>query len=524
MSINQKNGSDISPKHALRKGRKIEARRREWLKRTLCRFNEHDSWTVRDAVEGTQIFGGPGSAKTSGSGRNLAVALIQAGFGGIVLCAKEDESSTWNGYCEDAGVEPTDRLVEISPESFLRINLLSYLYGLAPQDEATATRRVCKTFLTTLGTGDGEVSNVDPYWNDALSELLTHGFDQAAFAKGSAEEGRFRPPAPEQGVQLQDVVEIIRTAAQTLDEARSRSWLANSDCGEALRKANEVYKLLLAETPISQDFRDTVHYWLRAFPTLSDRTRSVIVSSFTSKATGLLRSPIRELFCTTTDEEATPEATFRGKILLLNLPVKTYGEAGRIAQVLYKTVWQAAVETPRRWLSGGDEWRPVFLWADESQNFVTSEDASFQATARSQMAATVYLTQNISNYYHVLGGSKSSATDALLGSLQMKIFHANGDPATNEWAERLFGTERFSNLSTSSSTVSGKPAQFGQSHQLTREPILPSSAFTLLQRGGGEDLMTECFIFHAGKKWKGSGRTRNYLLHKFSQVGPSQRK
>lgn len=35
--------------------------------------------------------------------------------------------------------------------------------------------------------------------------------------------------------------------------------------------------------------------------------------------------------------------------------------------------------------------------------------------------------------------------------------------------------------------------------------------------------MTECAIFHAGKKWKGNGATRNYLCHKFSQVGPNQR-
>lgn len=86
---------------------------------------------------------------------------------------------------------------------------------------------------------------------------------------------------------------------------------------------------------------------------------------------------------------------------------------------------------------------PVFLWADESQYFVTSEDMIFQQTARSRRAATVFLTQNISNYYAMLDARNAhTTTDSLLGNLQTKIFHAQGDPAINEWAERIFAKER----------------------------------------------------------------------------------
>jgi|GEM_PF-4259272 len=42
-------------------------------------------WTLRNAVEGVQIFGGIGSGKTSGSGRMLGLKYLSAGLGGLVL-------------------------------------------------------------------------------------------------------------------------------------------------------------------------------------------------------------------------------------------------------------------------------------------------------------------------------------------------------------------------------------------------------------------------------------------------------
>jgi hypothetical protein len=38
------------------------------LDQTLLGFSEDDPFTIRDAFEGVQIFGGIGSGKTSGSG------------------------------------------------------------------------------------------------------------------------------------------------------------------------------------------------------------------------------------------------------------------------------------------------------------------------------------------------------------------------------------------------------------------------------------------------------------------------
>jgi hypothetical protein len=142
------------------------------------------------------------------------------------------------------------------------------------------------------------------------------------------------------------------------------------------------------------------------------------------------------LFCT--DVTFTPEDTFKGRIIILNLPVKEYNELGQFAQVLFKFVWQRAVERRASGIPRADaeqKIRPVFLWADESQFFVNSYDSLFQSTARSSRACTVYLTQNLPSYLAAFSGANSRAeAEAFLGNLQTKIFHANGDPSTNTTA------------------------------------------------------------------------------------------
>src|SRR6266498_4188809 len=60
--------------------------------------SQQDAWRIRDACEGTQIFGATGSGKTTGSGRALARAFLENGFGGVVLCAKPDEPELWKQY------------------------------------------------------------------------------------------------------------------------------------------------------------------------------------------------------------------------------------------------------------------------------------------------------------------------------------------------------------------------------------------------------------------------------------------
>jgi len=75
------------------------------LDRPLYSFNGTEPFTLADACEGVQIFGGIGSGKTSGSGAALARAYLKAGFGGLVLTAKKDVLDEWKAYAAETGRE-----------------------------------------------------------------------------------------------------------------------------------------------------------------------------------------------------------------------------------------------------------------------------------------------------------------------------------------------------------------------------------------------------------------------------------
>jgi type IV secretory pathway TraG/TraD family ATPase VirD4 len=171
---------------------------------------------------------------------------------------------------------------------------------------------------------------------------------------------------------------------------------------------------------------------------LSDKTRNVIVSMFTSTVDILNRGVLRELFCNGTN--ISPEATEEGKIIVIDIPVKEYGDVGLFAATLWKYSWERSIERRNVVTSP----RPVVLWADEAHTFLTSYDMQFQTICRAARAATVLISQNLSNYYAVLGGSDkgNAVADSLLGNLNLKIFHANGDHVTNEWMANMIGRTR----------------------------------------------------------------------------------
>lgn len=456
---------------------------------------EH-AWSIRDACEGTQIFGATGSGKTTGSGHHLATRMLAKGFGGLVLCAKSDEVDNWRRYLTEVGRSVDDELVVLEPDKGQRFDFMDYEFQAG--GGAKLTPNLVALFTTAIAAtgGDDRGSSTDPYWADALRQLVTNAVDLVGFANDR--------------VRLADVNRVITTAPLN---KKIRGYLrSDSYTAQCLRRANErsIKDELTANDLI--DLEQTIEYWLNDFAGLAPRTRSIIVSTFTSRVTGLLRGPLQRLFCPS-DEPApgetpftvTPEETRQGKVIVLNLPIKEYGEVGRFAQILFKTIWQRAIER----LDVGDKDLPVFLWADESQYFVTNHDVLYQQTARSKKAATVYLTQSLPNYYAMLATrDPHSSTHSLLGNLQTKIFHANGDPATNEWAEKLFAQEIGSRAakSTNYSVGDRESVQLGRSAQENREPAVPTRMFTTLRKGSATNSnRVGAIVFQGGRAWVKDG-------------------
>lgn len=97
------------------------------LDKSLVEFSDQNgrlNWTIRDAVEGIQIFGGIGSGKTSGSGRLLALKFLANGFGGVVLTVKPDEVDMWREYCRTSN--RSHDMIIVEPGGRHHFNFLEY--------------------------------------------------------------------------------------------------------------------------------------------------------------------------------------------------------------------------------------------------------------------------------------------------------------------------------------------------------------------------------------------------------------
>lgn len=460
----------------------------------LLHLSPVDSFTVRDACEGVAVFGGTGSGKTSGSGHALARAYLNAGFGGLVLTAKPDERILWERYARETGRE--NSLIVFSPEHPHKFNFMDYELN-RPGVGAGLTGNLVRLFVQVLEVAERDKGGRnDSYWQRTMEQLLRNAIDLLVLARGR--------------VSLPDIYEVITSAPQDTEEVASEKWQRNSECFACLMEANE------RELPEgrAEDFHLTGKYWLSEFPALAQKTRSVIVSTFTSMADGFLRYPLRELFCSTTT--ILPELTHEGAVIVLDLPVKAYDDIGRFAQVLFKLLWQRSVE--RRQVS--EKTRPVFLWADEAHYFVSRSDLLFQTTARSSRACTVYLSQNRANYEAVFGGSQAKAdTDALLGSLLFKVWHANDHVETNRWAAETIGQTvqyRSSSSSTAQGGADGRGPSSTSGASEHMEFQVPAHTFTTLRTGGfSNDLSVDAVLFKPGRIWHAT--EKNYLRTTFLQ-------
>lgn len=464
------------------------------LDSVLYNFNDTESFTIRHACEGVQVFGGIGSGKTSGSGSALAKSYMRAGMGGLVLCAKKDELDSWKRYARETGRE--DHLIVFDASGDWRFPFLQYEVSRKGEG-AGYTENLVRLFSTvheaiSRGSGGG---GSDPYWKQAMEQLIRNAIDLCMLSTGK--------------VSVPMLSKIIATAPRNAAQRDSEDWRKKSTCWELLALANDRKRTKWEQ----YDFDATVVFWLEEFCNLSEKTRSGIISMFTSMADNFLRRPFRMLFSEPSPDKrnAWPELTHKGFIIVMNLPVKEYGEAGRAAQIVYKYMWQQAAE--RRDIKQND--RPVFLWVDEAQNFATEYDMQFQATARSSRACTVYLTQNLPNYYAEMGGSHSKhRVNSLVGNLQTKIWHANSDPETNTHAADTVGkswhikTSEGMNYGIDSSGMS-------ESTQESFDYDVIPQAFTRLRKGGEPNhFEVDAVIFQNGRVWSNS---KTHIYATFNQ-------
>ena len=462
--------------------------------RPLYPLSPNDAFTIRDACQGVQVFGGTGSGKTSGSGRALALHYLAAQFGGLVLCAKPEERHLWEQLA--AITRRTGDLVVVRPGAPHRFNFLDYEASREGKGGGLTVNIV--QLLTEIAKaiereerGEGE----KPFWRNALRQLMVNCVELALLA----------------GLPLRfDLLgDIVRSGPQNLKQVEDPAWRQQSVCWQCIEEAERRLKDRDEDAQI--DFEQCRGYWCNDFAALAGETRSSIILSFTMLTNLFTTRPLRRLLAT--DTTLTPEASFEGKLLLIDMPLQEYHQAGRIAQFVWKYMWQKAAL--RR--SAKDDTRPIFLWCDESQNFISDFDPEFQAVARSAKACTVYLTQNISLYKKVLGTGSDDAVEAFLGNLQTKLFHQNSSSQTNQWASDLFAKDLFEK---ETSGVTAAVGSASSSRSVTVEELyqVRPIEFTRLKSGGPVNQgRVEAVMYKGGTVFNTT--QRNWIKLAFYQAG-----
>ena len=519
-------------------------------------------WTVGNAVEGLQVFGGIGSGKTSGSGKTIAGKYLEAGFGGLVLTVKPDEKALWESYCTKAG--RSKDLIIVEPLGQHRFNFIRYETEHTPDGSSVSQnlQHVLKTVISAGGQKQSDGGD-NAFWDQALDTLIANCIDLSLLAYGTvdipllyeivisidgsmfdddqdikdklttdAEKQKWEaaaklPSFARQTLRKADTVITSKVDAwmdEWTEQDLSRNgvkWTSKEELKELLRPhrnklfsemtADQYNKLVARYVPENRTLFLIRKFFKQSYITLASKTKATIDFKFLTFLNQLIREPVYSLFC---DGESTftPEDCLNGKIILLNLPVKLYHNVGRNCQILFKYIWQRTMEARDISKNG----RPVFLWADEAQNFLHEYDADCQATARSSRIATVYLSQNMPNYFASMGGDEKRSrykVQSFLGTLATKIFHANADVETNEYASKLIG-EGYRADFTRTDTMSEQPSTQMSARQELARRVRPEM-FTPLKTGGERHgLITEAYI-HVQGMFVGS--KRNYKKISFTQ-------
>ncbi|MCI5091155.1 hypothetical protein [Phaeodactylibacter sp.] len=470
------------------------------LDKWLIKFsnNPRDFWTIRDAVKGTQIFGGIGSGKSSGSGKSIAKAFLRNGFGGLVLCAKPDERKNWEEYARQTNRE--NDLIIFSEGSEYEFNPLQYEMtrsGKGAGEVFNLTNLFMEIYkMGNRFSGGGGGGESERYWDNALRRCINRMIQLLGLA--------------EEEISIRNMRRLLSAAPlehevdglAEMSEEEISNWGDSNYCMGCIIQAGN--NLDEENEEAAEEFTLISDYFLREFATLPEKTRPTIVESFLGLAEPFTSGILRRHFAQSTN--LYPEITFDGKIIILDFPVKEYLAAGVYAQGIFKLLWQQATE--RR--NTKEYPLPIFLWVDESQLFLSDYDQIFQTTARSSRACTVFLSQNLSNYYVSIGGANPRPkADSLLGNLSTKIYHANNDAVTNEWAARTIG-KSFMNITG----VSVGDSQSASLNQQLHYQVEPREFTTLMSGGASNDNIVEGVITISGREWSDG---KNYRKAKFKQ-------
>lgn len=467
----------------------------QWNPQTpLVNLSKTDVFTGQQAYETVGIFGEVGAAKSTGSAAHFLLAYLAAGMGGLYNCVKPEDRALLEQYAKMTGREKS--LIIVSPENPWRCNLLKYALK-RPGAVGSRVEQLVSLLLTIVEAaerGEKGGGSKDKFWDRSLKQILRNAIEICIAADGD--------------MSMRTLHAIISSAPTSHAQVQDPAWQEKSECYRHICIGDE------KELPERQrkDFQLAAEYFLRDYPGMPEETRGSVLATYGVMADVLLRGHMADLF--DGGMNFVPEMSFEGGIIVPDMPLKVYGQAGLIVQAAFTYLWQTAAE--QRDMSGNP--RGVFWFMDEAHELVNGHTSRFLATARSRRVAPILITQNLANYAAAFGSDGRQKADDIVSNISTKIFHANGHVETNEWASKTISDEvqtRYNFHGGGQQTGRGG----GGGSESVGHKVLPAE-FTMMKKGGPQnDFVTEAIIYRTGAAYIANDG-QPFLRTAFPQIIP----
>ena len=342
----------------------------------------------------TLVSGGKGSGKTAGVIKPFLRFLVThpRRCGALVLDAKGDLLPYLRGWASLVGREQD--VIEISPHGERAIHL--FPRGIPAESLASG-------IVTAAHTIAGGSNPRDQFWENSAEELIKFIITVLRMSRGDL-DAAVSPSEILTMVGQQDDISLIVNRIDMRFESKQQLTPEEAHNLEYLHKSMGRYNC--------QDSRVRTSVEAEVFRFLKDFSGYHLTRIFAPKIDDKNAVSIADVV----DE---------GRIIVLNMPQCEYGEVARFIGLMMKTQFYDSVM--RRLRNGRQKSpRPVFLVADEYQNFATlggkvGSDDQFAALCRQASAGMMCATQEIGSLYSVAGANSVETVSNLLQNFQNHI-------------------------------------------------------------------------------------------------------
>jgi hypothetical protein len=471
----------------------------------MVQLSDSDCLRFRDLIEGgTLITGGLGSGKSSTSGRAFALSFLKARMGGLVLTVKSDETEHWIQYARECGREKD--LIIFNAQSGFSFDPLAYAWSV-PGRAAAHIETIVELFTTLMSVGKVySASSGERYFEFAVEELMR----AVLVALSNAGEA----------ISITSIHSIITSLPATSEQADDPEWMNHSPCGNLVLKLRE--RRASFDESHWGDLDVALVFMLEKWPRLDYRTRSNIESTWSGMASKFAYEPFRSLFCSGKYSFTPEQTTHEHKIVIVDMPVLEYGrETSRLSQILVKIMFQ------RAWLR--HQYKPgcchgAFLFQDEFALLMHRNENHFHMVCRGSAIAPVCITPNILNIAAEEFGEQTpgSKTYGFLGLLSVKLFHAQNETQTCEYAAQQIGKEWRDVSGWSFNSAENNRHHSGVSGNRQLVHIVEPIEFTRLVKPDGDNPCSQAIVYMSGRsfnatKTEQNQRGRNFLSVLFSR-------